>query len=760
MKMIGGTCVLVDKKILLEHFKKVGKKCQLEELKKTFEIKGEEELKKFHQAMKTLEYDGDLYLDEKGFYHIFDEKIPLRQGIIHINRSGAGFVNIVDNGKKISYLIEGKDLNGALPQDLVIISPRKKQFLGHQLAIVEKVLKRDNILEIFEYQGNGVFTPYEVLSNFKVKSSYVKDLVPQSLVLMDVGIEPEYIDDELYFNGEVKRVIGHRDDPKVDEKAVCLKYGFDPKFSPQIMKAVNSIPNHVLDEELEGRIDLRDKMIFTIDGKDTKDMDDAISIEKDGDDYILSVHIADVSHYLLQHPILIDEVIRRGNSAYIADSVVPMLPHKMSNGICSLNPGEDRLTKTVEMRFNKYGELVDFDIYKSVIKSCKKMNYDDVNAILEQGIIPNGYECFVMDLLEMCKLSDLLTKIRHQKGCMVLDDVELKIYTDIFGNPIKIKRCEQKTAEKLIENFMIMANMVVTENYGYLEQPFIYRVHEAPDLVKLQATLQIIKDSGVVDLDIMEQLLSKIEKLRTNHLDIKPIDLQPLLLAAKEQGNLTAISNLLLRSMKKAIYSAENIGHFGLAEEDYSHFTSPIRRAADAINHILIDFHLQMMEATTDAEVMAVQEKINQFNCLKKVCQHISEREVAAFETEKEVEEIKTLEYVAANIDDYMGPLEAQVCLANKFGMKILVDSNIRAMIDSGDLSTTGFNYMRDSHTYVRRSSQDKFKIGTRMYVFDPEVSVQHRCIYYHTPMTKDEYRDSFQEKPKKLIKSVNVKRA
>ena len=760
MKMIGGTCVLVDKKILLEHFKKVGKKCQLEELKKIFEIKGEEELKEFNRVMKSLEYDGDLYLDEKGFYHIFDEKIPLKQGVIHINRSGAGFVNIVENGKTISYFIEGKDLNGALPKDLVIISPRKKKFLGHQLAIVEKVLKRDDFLEIFEYQGNGIFTPYEVLSNFKVKSSYVKDLVPQSLVLMEVGTKPDYIDDELYFKGEVKRMIGHRDDPKVDEKAVCLKYGFDAKFSPQIMKVVNSIPNHVLDEELEGRIDLRDKMIFTIDGKDTKDMDDAISIEKDGDDYILSVHIADVSHYLLQHPILIDEVIRRGNSAYIADSVVPMLPHKMSNGICSLNPGEDRLTKTVEMRFNKYGELVDFDVYKSVIQSRKKMNYDDVNAILEQGTIPNGYEDFVIDLLEMSKLSDLLTKIRGQRGCMVLDDVELKIYTDTEGNPIRIKRCVQKRAEHLIENFMIMANIVVTENYGYLGQPFIYRVHEAPDLAKLQATLEVIRDSNVVDDEIMEKLLAKIEKLRNNHSDIRPVDLQPLLLAAKESGNLTAISNLLLRSMKKAIYLDENIGHFGLAEDDYSHFTSPIRRTADAINHILIDFHMQMLQATTDAEVMMIQEKINGFNRLKSICEHISEREVAAFEAEKEVEEIKTLKYVATNIDDYIGPLEAQVCRANKFGMDVLVDSNIRAIIDSGDLSMTGFNYMRDSHTYVRKSSHDKFKLGTRMYVFDPEVSVQHRCIYYHTPMTTDEYQEGFKEKPKKLIKSVNVKGA
>lgn len=264
----------------------------------------------------------------------------------------------------------------------------------------------------------------------------------------------------------------------------------------------------------------------------------------------------------------------------------------------------------------------------------------------------------------------------------------------------------------------------------------------------------------MVDDEIMEKLLAKIERLRNNHSDIRPVDLQSLLLAAKESGNLTAISNLLLRSMKKAIYLDENIGHFGLAEDDYSHFTSPIRRTADAINHILIDFHMQMLQATTDAEVMMIQEKINGFNRLKSICEHISEREVAAFEAEKEVEEIKTLKYVATNIDDYIGPLEAQVCRANKFGMDVLVDSNIRAIIDSGDLSMTGFNYMRDSHTYVRKSSHDKFKLGTRMYVFDPEVSVQHRCIYYHTPMTTDEYQEGFKEKPKKLIKSVNVKGA
>ena len=756
MKVIGGTRVEIDEKKLFDYMKCRGKKATLDEFIKEFKIKGEASLNEFMDLILGMEYSGKLYLDNKGFYHIFDEQILLEQGVIHISKDGYGYVNVEKDGKVINYMIYNRDLNGALPKDLVIIRPRKKSFLGHNLAIVEKILQRDKFLEIFEYQGNGVFVPYEILSNFKVKSSYVKDLVEHSLVLMEVQTKGEYEGNDLFFCGSVKKIIGHRDDPKIDEKAICLKYGFDYHFSPKIMNVVNKIPNMVLDEDYEGRVDLRGKKIFTIDGKDTKDMDDAISIEKEGNGFVLSVHIADVSHYLLKNPELIEEVIKRGNSAYVADSVVPMLPHKLSNGICSLNPNEDRLAKTVEMHFDKYGKLRDYTIYKSVIRSLKKMNYDDVNALLEEGNVLEGYESFVCDLLEMNKLSNLLTEIRRKKGCLVLDDVEVKINTDIEGTPVSIKRHSQRSAECLIENFMIMANIAVTESYGYLDQPFIYRIHEAPDLFKLQTTLEILQTSGVVDISKMNDLLMKIQRARDYNLDIKPIDLQSILLDAKNNDNLMAITNLILRSMKKAIYSNENIGHFGLAEDDYSHFTSPIRRAADAVNHIIIDLHMRMQMATNDEEIMVIQAELNKYDVmLNQICEHISEMEVAAFNAEKEIEELKMIRYVTDNIEDYIGPIEAQICNTSKLGIVILVDEKIKAMVSSADLSSLGFGYMRDSRSYVGKG-KDKFKLGTHLYVLDPEVSLQHRIICYHIPLTEEDYQKQFCNDDRKLIKSIH----
>ncbi len=718
------------------------KKQSFDDLRKVLEVKGENDFASFSDALEKLRIDGDLYLDKDGFYHIFDERLAIKQGQIYINKSGVGYVKVLSGEKEVSYMIPSSDLNGALPKDIVIIRPLDKKFLGHQYAEVEEIIKRDKFLEVFKYIGDGLFIPYElpIKMNVLVNDKLCNEIVPDTLVLLDVSEGCVTTGDKTYFYGNISKVIGHKDDPKIDEKAISYKYGFDHKFSDKVMSETDKIATYVSEDEILDRVDLREKTIFTIDGKDTKDIDDAIGIELDGDNIILRVSIADVSHYLLQYPSLIKEAVHRGNSAYFADSVVPMLPHKLSNGICSLNPNVDRLTKTVEIVFDKNGDIVSSDVYKSVIRSSKKMNYDDVNAILEDGIIPDGYEEFAGDLILMGKFSELLTSKRNSKGSISFSDLEFKIHTESDGTPTSITRNCHRKAETLIENFMISANIAVTEIYGYLGQPFVYRVHGEPNLAKLKKTVEILREQGTFSPNAINNLLLKIEKNI-----VRPGDLRPILKEARKLGNIDAVSNLLLRSMQKASYSEANIGHFGLAEEDYSHFTSPIRRAADLLNHIMIDLVMEMNYAQSTEEIEVIQDKLNLLECeLPEVCQYISDREVAADQAEREIESLKTIDYLLDNMDYYEGPIFAEVLNINKFGMVILVDNKIKANIDAAELCNLGYQYMRGSRTYVRSKTNDCFKLGTKFYVLDAEVSKSYKVIKYNIAYTMDEYERQY----------------
>lgn len=737
------------------------KKQSFDDLRKNLGIKGEDDFASFSNALEELRVCGDLYLDKDGFYHIFDNRLAIKQGQIYIAKNGVGYVKDTSCGKEVSYMISNADLNGALPKDVVIFRPLDKKFLGHQYAKVEEIIKRDKFLEIYRYIGAGLFVPYElpVKMNVLVNEKSCNDLVPDTLVLLDVSEECVTVGDKTYFYGDISKVIGHKDDPKINEKAISYKYGFDHKFSDKVMSDTDKIATYVSEKEMEDRVDLRDKNIFTIDGKDTKDIDDAIGVEVDGDNIILRVSIADVSHYLLQYPSLIKEAVHRGNSAYFADSVIPMLPHKLSNGICSLNPNVDRLTKTAEMVFDKNGNLISSDVYKSVICSRKQMNYDAVNAILEDGTVPDGYEDFADDLILMGKLSELLTAQRNSKGSISFSDLEFKIHTEIDGTPTSITRNCHRKAETLIENFMISANIVVTEMYGYLGQPFVYRVHGEPNLVKLQKTVEILRDQGTFSPNAINSLLLKIEKNI-----VRPGDLRPILRESRNLGNIDAVSNLLLRSMQKASYSEVNIGHFGLAEEDYSHFTSPIRRAADLLNHIMIDLVMEMNYVQSAGEMELIQDKLNLLEReLPEICEYISDREVAADEAEREIERLKTIDYLLDNMDYYEGPVFAEVLNINKFGMIILVDNSIKANIDAAELSNLGYQYMRCSRTYVRSKTNDCFKLGTKFYVLDAQASKSHRVIKYNIVLTEDEYEkqytaDKYKIKRLRRTHSLDVK--
>jgi len=673
-------------------------------------------------------------------------KTSFRKGRFYGTRSSNGIVSVVSDRQVVdgnhvvnieNYEISKENVAGAIDGDLVLIDIGNKNLKPRIVKILNRNL--EYVMGEVYLLGNSYFVkPID-----KKKQNLTIALEGEAIEGQRVEVELKKQTTDNFYIGEIIRTFNHKDDPNEDILWEAYKLGIDDKFSKETIEQVKNIPLTVRDIDKIGRSDLTDWEIFTIDGDDTKDIDDAISIEVDGDNLILRVSIADVSHYLLQYPALIREAVNRGNSAYFADSVVPMLPHILSNGICSLNPGVDRLTKTAELVFNSDGEIVSTDVYKSVIRSTKKMNYDDVNQILENDIIPDGYEEFADNLILMEKLSKLATAHRNAKGNLNFSDLEFKIHTAIDGAPTDLSRCFQLKGERLIENFMIMANIAVTEIYGYLGQPFVYRTHDVPDLIKLQKTIQILKEQGIFSEKMINNLLAKLERVIQKNSEIKPNDLQPLLKEARKNGSIDGVSNLLLRTMKKAGYSPINIGHFGLAEENYCHFTSPIRRAADLMNHIIIDLVMEMNNTFYDEEIMLIQEKLDMISkALPSICEHISYREIAADRAEMEIEELKTIKYFIDHIEDYEGPILAEVLNSNKFGLRILVDNKIRAIMDAKELTQLGYVYMRDSRTYVRSKTNDCFKLGTRFYVLDPEASLQYKTIKYGTAYTMDEKKN------------------
>ena len=459
--------------------------------------------------------------------------------------------------------------------------------------------------------------------------------------------------------------------------------------SKEALKELENIDDYVPPEEIEGRLDLRDEIIFTIDGVNTKDMDDAISLrEIDNGNYLLGVHIADVSHYVKPGMKLFEEAGERATSLYMINSVIPMLPQKLSNGICSLNPEVDRLTKSCIMEFDKKGNLVDSKIVDSVIRSRKKMDYDSVNLVLEDGIIPEGYEEYYDQLKSMEKLSEVFNKIRTGKGKIDFANNEIEVKVNEEGKPTNFDIVHQGIAEKIIENFMIAANEVVASYFP--ELPFVYRVHGIPDEIKMDETVKFLTSMGY-RLNLCGNIGS-------------PKLIQNILNSLKDKEEYPLLSNILLRSMKKAEYNTDNIGHFGLASDYYTHFTSPIRRFPDLQVHTLINMYMNNL-SKVDLK--------NLQKYLVKACAHSSYKERQADSAESTSRDLMMAMYMENHIgEEFYGIVTSN----ESVNMKVKTIDHISGKVCL--LENT-------------RSNQEKFKIGTHVLLRLENVSLQDRNIYF-----------------------------
>lgn len=689
------------KEQIIETLKNDTKAQSIKEIKERLGIKSFEKLEELEKDLEELTKDGIVHESRQHEFLLMKNTKTLKCGKLHINKSGNGFVEI-GNGIPDIFIKEAY-LNGAINNDFVEVDlVNNKGILEYKVL---KVLKRDltNLVgEMVKRKNKLIFKPddekLDIIVNITKESK--KQCVEGHKVLVEIIKEIS----KKNFLGKVTKIIGHKNDPGVDIISIALRHGIEIEFNENVKNELKYIPSEVTEDELKNRVDLTSKMIFTIDGDDTKDIDDAISIEKDNDIYTLGVHIADVSHYVKIGSSLYESAFARGTSSYLADTVIPMIPHQLSNGICSLNPNVIRLTISCEMKINSKGKVLEYDIFPSYIKSRKQMTYKNVNKILMENVIPEGYAEYAETLKEMKELANILRKEKESRGYIDFGLDEAKVIQDKNGKAIDIVKRTSGDGEKLIEDFMIAANETVATHINNMDLPFIYRVHDIPNTEKIEDFKNLIKQLGY--------------NININTNKITPLTMQQILNDLRDKKEFTILSDMLLRSMKKAIYSTTNIGHFGLALTNYTHFTSPIRRFPDLTVHRLLRTYL--FEKRIDMETINFNQKY-----LIDVATNSSETEVASIEAERDVLDMKMAEYMEDHIGEkYKGIISG----VTNFGMFIELENLVQGLVHISTLDGY-YNYVPELLSLVKEDNSKKYRIGDEVYIIVTSASKENSTI-------------------------------
>ena len=673
------------------------------ELKDILGLNTTDEMKELISVLNELEGELSIYHTNKDKYMAF-EYSHLKKGKLSLTEKGYGF--ILMEGEPDIFVSE-KSLNNALDGDMVIAEIIDKNSGAKKEGRILRIAKRSYGTLVGEFKlDKGVPTVISNDRKFKrkivVTNESSKDAVDGHIVVLDYLKD---IDKDTILC-EITNIIGHKNDVGVDVEALIYKHAFSPSFKEEVLEEVKDIPNEVYESDLKGRKDFTDLDIFTIDGDDTKDIDDAIHIKKlDNGNYELGVHIADVSYYVKPNTALYEEAYERGTSVYLVDRVVPMLPHKLSNGICSLNPGVVRLTQSCVMEIDKKGKVVSHEIYEGYIKSRIQMTYKKVNKWLEEGIVEEGYEPFVNDLSLMKELADILRNERNKRGAIDFDTDEAKILVDENGKPIDVVLRERASGEKMIEDFMIVANETVASHVYWMSLPFVYRVHGTPNEEKVSDFINFVSMLGY-----------KITgKVNVNH----PSSIENILRQLKDKKEYKILSTLMLRAMQKAVYQPENIGHFGLASKIYTHFTSPIRRFPDTTVHRLLRTYLFENDQSDKT--------INYFKeYLPLLTEHASQKERDAIECEREVEDMKMAEYMMEHIgEEYTGMISG----VTSFGLFIQLPNMIEGLVHISEIPGDYYNYNEKTMSLIGQKTKKIYKIGDVVKVVVKSASKEESFI-------------------------------
>lgn len=657
-----------------------------------------------NEIYKTLvKLENDFLVIRKSGDKIYSlKKLNLYLGFLEIKRKGFGFVKTPD----FDVFIKKDDLNGAINKDKVLVKLLKSTSKENPEGYVYRVLQHgyDLIVGNIILEDNKYYLkPDDTTLNFliRIMDKNLNGAIVGHKVLVYI-VETNYEENIIY--GKVKTIIGYINDVGIDILSIVYKYGFNPEFSKDSIKQAK---NYLKEElVLNNRVDLRDKLTITIDGKDAKDLDDAISLEfNEKNNRVLYVSIADVSYYVKEKSALDQDALARGTSVYLVDRVVPMLPQQLSNGICSLLPDVDRYTQTCKMEFDDKGNIISYDIFESMINSKSRCNYDDVNDLIA-GRPTNYSEDLKNMLLEMNVLSLQIQANKTKKGMLNFIIPEPKIIVDKKGKVLEIQIRKQDAAEKLIESFMVIANESVASHIYWMQRPFIYRVHDKPNPEKMQSFLKFISVFNI--------------KFRGDLENLRPKDIQKILDEINKKEENKFFDTLLLRSMSKAIYDNINIGHFGLASECYTHFTSPIRRYPDLLVHRLLRKYLYEKKPYNTNEDTTMSAKI------KKIADKSSQKERDAIEAEREVNDMKMAEYML----DYIGQVfEGHISSITNFGFFVQLSNTVEGLVHISNLNDDYYNFNAQFNLMVGERSNTQFRIGQLVKVRVKEVSVENRSV-------------------------------
>ncbi len=677
----------------------------IDELQSLLNITTVEDATLLSEELRKLEDEAIIYCSNKNKYMMI-ENSHLRKGVMRVNKKGFGFVEIDNMDDDI--FISADNMNGAIHDDVVLVEIISKMNLdkleGRVLRIIERRIK--NYIGLISFDNKGIghikLDDSKVKLDIEIPRDKALNAVDGHKVVVELN---KKINNSGRYEGKVVEIIGHINDPGVDILSIIYKYNIHVDFPDDVKKEVSEMPMEVRESEIGGRRDLRSQTIFTIDGDDTKDIDDAISIEKlKNGHYKLGVHIADVSYYVKEGSPLDKEAMDRGTSVYLVDRVIPMLPHELSNGICSLNPGVDRLTISCVMEFDNVGKQLDYEIFPSVIKSRIQMTYKKVNSILEDNSVPDGYDEYVDSLKLMEELATILRHAKEKRGYIDFDVDEAKILVDEKGIPYDVVLRNRGKGEKLIEDFMIAANECVASHIYFMNLPFIYRIHEYPKEEKIRDFLGFISRLGY-------SLTGDIK-------DVKPTTIQNMLYQLKDKPEYPILSSLLLRCMQKAVYRAENLGHYGLASSCYTHFTSPIRRYPDTTVHRLL--HTYLFDGKIDMSTIRKWEEK-----LVYIAEHSSEKERNSVDCEREVDDMKMAEYMESHIGE---EFEGMISSVTSFGMFVELPNLIEGLVPIKDMKDF-FHFDEDCMTLTGEKSHVKYSIGEKVLVRVVRASKEEKII-------------------------------
>ena len=649
----------------------------------------------FHEVVDALLQEGKIAIGEKGRLTLPSEDV--KTGKFMGTRRGFGFVRV--DGEDDDIFIPESYCKDAFDGDTVLLQlwhHGRHQRRGRREGEIIRVVSRGTDCVVGTFEKSGQFG-FVIVDNEK----FSKDVyIPKNKTLGAVDGHKvvvrltDFGGKEKSPEGEVIEILGHINDPGVDILSVIRSFSLAEAFPEEVMVETGRMPEEVDTEETVGRLDLRGLKTVTIDGADAKDLDDAITLEKDKEGYHLGVHIADVSHYVKEGSALDKEALNRATSVYLVDRVIPMLPHKLSNGICSLNAGTDRLALSCLMDFDLKGNLTGHKISETVIQVDERMNYSDVNELVTNhpAALCERYAGFVEMFEQMEELAAILRKNRKKKGSIDFDFPECKIELDKEGRPIDIHPYERNVATRIIEEFMLAANQVVAEDYFWLELPFVYRTHEYPELEKMKELAALTRTFGY--------------RLKVGNDEVHPREIQKLIEAIEGTNEEAFLSRLTLRSMKRAKYSTVNEGHFGLATQYYCHFTSPIRRYPDLQIHRIIKENLR---GGMSGKRIEHYDKI-----LPGVAKQSSDRERIADDAEREVDKMKKAEYMADHIGEcYEGVISG----VTSWGIYVELPNTVEGMVRLSDMTEDDYKYQEEDYSVTGVYSGTRYQLGGRVTV-------------------------------------------